>query len=94
MPKPTFEAFTVALRKALAQVDVPDKELNLLDAKGASFDIFEDGGVDSLDMLDVTFYIDKDLDIKLGLEKFLMDEGPKTVQALYDSTKQEADSPA
>jgi acyl carrier protein len=92
--KPTPEEFQASARKALATVDVPEKELALLDTKGPSFDLYKDGGVDSLDMLDFAHYVDLDLDIKLGLDELLHSDKPVTLQNLYDSIKQDTNTPA
>ena len=94
MTLPTFEAFKASAKKALAKIDVPENELKLLDAKGPKYDLYRDAGVDSLDMLDFCFYVDHDLDIKLGLEKLIHSEKAMTLQNLYDSIRQDSKSPA
>jgi acyl carrier protein len=85
MAKPTLEAFTASVRKALAEVDVPEEELTLLDVKGPSFHFYDDGGIDSLDMLDVAFQINRELGTRIQLEKLKHDNEPMTLQNLYDS---------
>lgn len=94
MRRPTLEEFTTSARKALVLIEIVEEELAVFDAKGPAFDFHRDGGVDSLDMLDVVFYIDHDLDIKIGLEKLIHSEEPITVQNLYESIRQNAESPA
>ena len=88
MTKPTLEVFAKATREALANVDVPQAELQLLDAKGPPFNLYDDGGVDSLDMLDIAFYIEKDLGIKLEIERLMHGDDPMTLQNLFNAIRQ------
>ncbi len=94
MPRPTLDAFIASARKALVNIEIVEGELAVFDAKGASFNFYSDGMVDSLDMLDVVFYIDQELGVKLAIEKLMHGEEPMTVQNLYDSIRQAAEAPA
>jgi acyl carrier protein len=94
MTNPTFEAFQASARSTLVTIGVPYEELKLLDAKGPSFDFYADGGVDSLDMLDVVFYIDRDLGVKINFDKLILDEKPVTLQNLYGAIRKDAHLPA
>lgn len=87
MSKPTLEAFQASARRALEKIELKEDGLSKLDQKGPSFDFQDDGGVDSLDMLDVNFYVETDLDIHIDLDSFLKGEEPETLQRLYNSIK-------
>lgn len=88
MATPTLKEFTASARKALAQVlDGEDLEgvYATFDPKGVGFDFYSDGGLDSLDMLDITFYIAQELRIKVGLEQLLKTNAPMNIRNLYNS---------
>lgn len=97
MAIPAFEAFTASARKALAEVIEPEASAVILrrfDRMGAQFHFYDDGGLDSLDMLDVCFYIERDLKLKLEFEKMVHNNVSMTVENLYNSIVQRAVSPA
>lgn len=95
MATPAFEAFKKSARNSLAKACCDDRQsLASFDKLGSSFDFYDDGGIDSLDMLDVSFFIEQDLHIKLEVEKLMNDEEPMTLQNLYHSIRQDSNSPA
>ncbi len=91
MAKPTFEVFQASARKALLRAD---GSADLLVQKGPSFHFYDDGLVDSLDMLDIAFYIDQDIKVKIDLESLIHGEVDMTLQNLYDSIRTVHQPPA
>ncbi|GEM_PF-5922533 len=95
MTVPTFKLFAASARSAVAKVTDHDVSvLGNFDRLGPSFHFKDDGGIDSLDMLDVYFYIDKDLGIQLEGEKFMRSGDPMTLDNLYKYIHQDASTPA
>lgn len=95
MTRPTIEAFQKSAREALTRVcDQDEPAFAALDELGPEFDFKDDGGIDSLDILDVVFYIDKDLGVKIFLESMILDDKPITLQNLYDAIREDATTPA
>lgn len=93
----TFKAFSDSTRKALGQVIETEGSAEIFEAfdrKGRQFHFYDDGGLDSLDMLDVCFYIERDLKLKLEFEKMVHNNVSMTVENLYNSIVQRAVSPA
>jgi acyl carrier protein len=75
-----FEDFTDAVKKALEYViggDEYEKVEKLLSAEGDEFN-FNDAGIDSLDMLDVMYWVSQRLD------KRMPEFHDQTIRSLYD----------
>jgi acyl carrier protein len=88
---PDFETFSASVLKPTeAMIEPEDAETvsRIFRSKGADFDFYDDGSLDSLDMLDVAFAVEKDLGIKLSLEELLDSRKPMTLGNLYGSIRQ------
>lgn len=86
---PNPETFNQAVRAALSEIMCCEKDDPLLaafDAEGQLFN-FYNHGVDSLNMLDITFSIDKKLGIKTDIESLINEDKPMILKNLYDSIR-------
>lgn len=92
-----LETFILSARKALAEIVEGEGSAEIFEAfdrKRSQFHFYDDGGLDSLDMLDICFYIERDLKLKLQFEKMVHDNVPMTLRSLYDSVRKDAKTPA
>lgn len=85
MTKPTFEQFQlVAIRvvqETVVDEDLPDIGTAIM-SEGEKFD-FADHGIDSLDVLDIVYAIDKEMGVKIGLEQAMFESPYLTLGTLY-----------
>jgi acyl carrier protein len=90
---PDFEEFRTAARLALKEtMDLDDNspEIQAFDKKGKKFNFYVDGGVDSLDMLDIAFSVDKQLRIKTNFDAMVKEDEAITLGNLFASVRQQA----
>ncbi len=93
MRQANFDAFREAARLALKETldfDDDSPEIKAFDAKGGSFNFSDNGGADSLDMLDIVFSINKQLNIKIDIDAMVKDKKELTLENLYGSVPQPA----
>ncbi|MBI2612671.1 hypothetical protein HYW59_02570 [Candidatus Kaiserbacteria bacterium] len=90
--KPPFDEFHESAMRAVENVmggdDGYDPQIiDLMKDQGRDFD-FPSSGIDSLDMLDIVFAVDRELGVRVGVEEALLNSPPKvTVGLLYDHTR-------
>ena len=86
--KPPFDVFLTSIARATKDIvgdEYPDID-NVMFAEGRDFNI-PDHGIDSLDMLDIAFAVDKELGVRINIEEVVMEGKPATLGLLYDHTK-------
>ncbi|QQG37615.1 MAG: hypothetical protein HYS26_03220 [Candidatus Kaiserbacteria bacterium] len=90
--KPDFEEFHGAMADALAELFDDDESFDMsiierMKKEGADFD-FASSGIDSLDLLDVLYVLDKRLHVHVSFENIaLQSDGKVTMGALHAHTR-------